>query len=310
MGPPDLAASAQMKEAFGALASMFVDKSLVLPENPKRPKARRRDGPRDQDIAMADPPQTGELQAPALKMLTTMAQLLIRHDQELQGLRRMDQYILFLNPEPTGALHLLLHETVQWKEKVEKLEESSMSQMMPLRQHLMIALLTTMRTRLAKIMQSQETEQIYITSVEKGLILADRSFPFHRWDQKSQMLILDKKTPVSAKKMDQHLEELVEMMQDRELVVRFHALRAPDLKAEQVVPWRLQINMRSDRAYDLLYQLAHNSIWMVVGATMKQHTLHQTPMATALQSMMGQPKGKGKGKQKAPKKAIPTKTES
>ena len=61
---------------------------------------------------MVDPPQTGDQPTPAMRMLTTMAQLLIRHDQELQGLRRMDQYILFLNPDPTGALHLLLHETV------------------------------------------------------------------------------------------------------------------------------------------------------------------------------------------------------
>ena len=64
-------------------------------------------------------------------------------------------------------------------------------------------------------MTSKETDQIYITSVDKGLILADRSFPYHRWDPKTQTLVLDKKTPVSAKKMDQHLEELVEMMQDR-----------------------------------------------------------------------------------------------
>jgi len=303
MGPPDLAASAQMEEAFGALASLFVDHTLALPENPRQTKARKRDGPKGHDAEMVDPPQTGDQPTPAMRMLTTMAQLLIRHDQELQGLRRMDQYILFLNPDPTGALHLLLHETVQWKEKAEKMEDSSLTQMMPLRQHLMLALLTSMRNRLAKLMTSKETDQIYITSVDKGLILADRSFPYHRWDPKTQMLVLDKKTPVSAKKMDQHLEELVEMMQDRELVMRFHALRAPDPKSDRVVPWRLQINIRSDRAYDLLFHLAHNSIWMAVGATMKQHTLHQTPMATALQSMLGQSKGHGKGKQKVHKKS-------
>ena len=216
----------------------------------------------------------------------------------------------FLNPDPTGALHLLLHETVQWKEKADKMEDSSMTQMMPLRQHLMLALLTSMRNRLAKLMTSKETDQIYITSVDKGLILADRSFPYHRWDPKTQTLVLDKKTPVSAKKMDQHLEELVEMMQDRELVMRFHALRAPDLKSDRVVPWRLQINLRSDRAYDLLFHLAHNSIWMAVGATMKQHTLHQTPMATALQNMLGPPKGQGKGKQKGHKKSQTAKSAS
>ena len=84
-----------MKEAFGALASLFVDQTLVLPENPRQTKARKRDGPKGHDAEMVDPPQTGDQPMPAMKMLTTVAQLLIRHDQELQGLRRMDQYILF-----------------------------------------------------------------------------------------------------------------------------------------------------------------------------------------------------------------------
>jgi hypothetical protein len=224
-----------------------------------------------------------------------MAQLLIRHDQELQSLRKMDQFILFLNPDPTGALHILLQETVQWKQQM---DTASKFQMRPLRQHLLLALLEVMRTRAGKIVESKETDELYQTSLAKGLILQDKSFPFHRWDPQSQTLVMDKKQPVSAKKMEQHLNELLEMMVDKDLIIRFHALKAPDAQKERTVPWRLQVNLRSDRAYELLMQLAHNAIWMVVGATMKQHTLAQSPMATMLQNMTGQNKGKGQGKGK------------
>ena len=89
------------------------------------------------------------------------------------------------------------------------------------------------------------------------------------------------------------------MMQDGELIIRFHALRSPN-EQQKIIPWRLQLNLRSDRPFELLHHLAKNSVWMAVGASMKQHTLHQTPLATTLQSMMGgskaPPKGKGRGK--------------
>ncbi|CAL1138037.1 unnamed protein product [Cladocopium goreaui] len=290
----EMAAAEQMKEAFGALASLFRDPTLKLQENPRQAKARKRDDQNGRDTEMADLPPDVPQQQPALQMLTTMANLLIRHDQELQSLRKMDQYILFLNPDPTGALHLLMEATVQWRKK-------SKSLMMPLRQHLVLALLNKMRDRLAQLMKCNETDQLFTTSLAKGLILADRSFPFHRWDPQAQQLVLDKKSPVTGTKMDQHLEELTEMMQDPELVVRFHALRTPDSQLDRVIPWRMQINLRRDRAYELLHQISFNAIWMVVGATMKPHSLNQSPMATHLQTMLGQ-KGRGKGKHRPQKK--------
>ena len=51
---------------------------------------------------------------------------------------------------------------------------------------------------------------------------------------------------------------------DRDLVIRFHALKAPTVKVK-VVPWHPKNNMRSDRPYDLLFQLAHCGPWMVLG---------------------------------------------
>ena len=239
---------------------------------------------------------------PTLQLLKTLTQLVVRHDQELQSLRRMDQFILFLNHEPQGALHILLQETETWKAQM---EQGKHSQHLALRQHLMIALLRNMQTRAGQIVAAKETDQLHQTSVTKGVILADKSFPFHKWDPQEQKLVIDKKPALSSTKMHQNLTELLEMMQDRELIIRFHALRAPT-DQQRVIPWRLQLNLRSDRPFELLHYLTHSSVWMTVGASMKQHTLTQTPMATTLQSMLGssknQNKGKGRGKHSKPAK--------
>ena len=135
---------------------MFKDMTLQLQPNPKQPKMRRRHAPNNQESAdmedqdMADPPSV-----PVLRLLSTMAQLVIRHDQEIQNLRRMDQFMLFLNQEPKGALHLLLEESKQWKQLQ---ENASSSQMTPLRQHLMQALVKQLRSRAGQIVESQDTD--------------------------------------------------------------------------------------------------------------------------------------------------------
>ena len=300
MEAAEMDAQQQMMEAFQQLAPLFQvkDETLQLPPNPRATKARRREDQGNQGSTPAVETQGGP-GAPAMQMLALMTQLLVKHDQELQSLRRMDQFILFLNPEPTGALHVLLQESAQWKKKM---DDASASLKMPLRQHLMITLINVLQSRAGKIVESKETDVLYTTSLQKGVILADRSFPFHRWDSATQKLILDKKQPISAQKMKQHLDELLDMLTDKELIVRFHALRPVQDQTNKVVPWRLQINMRSDRPYELLFQLAHSAIWMTVGASMKPHTQGQTPLATTLQSMLNKSKGKGKGKGRQPSK--------
>jgi hypothetical protein len=289
----DIGITDQMREAFGAIMPML-DKSLSLTPNPRRSKAPRRGDTNPEDEGQ-QATQQQEIKH-MMQMMQLMAQMVVKQDQEWNSLRRTDQFILFLNPDPQGALHQLVQETAQWKLQM---ENSSKSQMKPLRQHLILTLLQALHTNAGKIVESKETEPLHQTSVQKGLILADKSFPFHRWDAHTQKLMIDKKQPVSSQKMFQHLTELQEMVLDRDLVVRFHALKAVSDKDLKAVPWRLQINLRNNRAYELLLQLCHNAVWMAVGATLKPHSLGQSTMATNLQAMLHKPQGKGKGKHQA-----------
>ena len=292
----EVGAAEQVIEAFSQLAPLFRDNSLKLEPNPRVTKQRKRETPGQ----TGKPPQQADHDQqealPVMQLVRTMANLIIKHDQELQNLRKMDQFILFLSSEPLGALHLLAQESKIWKQKM----EASTPHMLSLRQHLTITLLKALRQRAEQIVQAKDTEELYLTSVQKGLILKDRSFLFHKWDHAEKKLVLDKKTPISAAKMGQHLEELLEMLQDPYLVIRFHSLK-PHSQDLQSVPWRLQLNLRSDRPYELFLHLAHSSLWMLVGASMKPHSLGQSGLATAVQSLMN---GKGKGKGKRAKQEL------
>ena len=57
----------------------------------------------------------------------------------------------------------------------------------------------------------------------------------------------------------------------------------------------------SRAAVALLQTLAHSGIWLLMGTSMKPHSLRQSPLAYDLQQALGMskpPKGKGTGKLK------------
>ena len=93
MEDSDQTISTQMMETFKELAPLL-DKSLQLAPNPRRAKAPRKGGANAPDEA-ENLHQQEKPTGKAMQLLTTMAQLIVRHDQELNSLRRTDQFILF-----------------------------------------------------------------------------------------------------------------------------------------------------------------------------------------------------------------------
>lgn len=97
MASADQGMQGQMLDTFGALAPLLaqLDHSLKLPPNPRAPKTRKR-GDHPMSPKAEDDQHMDEHKVPhTLQLLKTLTQLVVRHDQELQSLRRMDQFILF-----------------------------------------------------------------------------------------------------------------------------------------------------------------------------------------------------------------------
>ena len=66
-----------------------------------------------------------------------------------------------------------------------------------------------------------------------------------------------------------------------------------------IAPWRLQLALRADRPWELIYSLSQSSVWSLMAMSMKPHNRFQSPMAERLETMLElRPKGKGSGKGK------------
>ena len=284
MEPEDLGASDQMLDTFAALMPMLqqYDTSLKLEPDPRASKKHRREDPALQggNGTAGAQPQVHHM----LQLLRGLTQLVIRHDQELQSLHRMDQFILFLNREPR------LGHSAERVADVEAADGEGSN---------CIDLATP--ATLGDPSAPHFADSSWTDCGGEGDRPIVQDLSRERVDsggqEQTQKLVLDKRPAISSAKMLQRLVELLEMMQDKELIIRFHALRAPS-EQQKISAWRLQLNLRSDRPFELLHYLSRSSVWMAIGASMKQHSLQQTPMATALQGMVQKPKGQGKGKSK------------
>ena len=297
----DEPALTEIRETFAFLAPVF-DKTLKLPPNPRAPKQRRMDttnkaGRTDHDQPHREQPKE------IMECLRILGQLALRHERSLSLLQSTDSFVLYFQQDQSGSLPGLLKETQKWQQLRQK-GPGEVTQ--PLRQHLCLWLMKDLQTRVMKVSESKQGDELLQICLGRKIVLEDMSWPYLRWDPSTKALMIDKKKAVSMKKMLEHLEELCEDMLHPALIVRFQGL--PMTSAQAAVPWKLQINMRHDRTYDLLVALAHNSVWMLAGTSLKLHQPKQSSLANALTQMMSGHKGQGKGSHKGKSKAKHTAT--
>lgn len=279
-------ALSQISDTFRQLAPM-IDPNLHLTYNPKSAKFRRTAAVPGADDAPEHPGR--QQQAHMMKMLQVMGSLVLRQERSLSLLQSTDSFILFFQQEKGGILQGLVTETQKWHQ----LRQQPQGPQMPLRQHLCMWMITEMLNRVTKVAESKPESELVKTCLERNLILADMSWPFLSWDVSQKKLVVDKRQPISMGKMLEHLKELIEDLRDPHLVVKFQSM-GPE-NQQGTIPWRLQLNLRQDRPYDLLVAMVGSAMWALMGTSLQMHKPKLSGLATTLQSMLPS-KGKGKGK--------------
>ena len=86
------------------------------------------------------------------------------------------------------------------------------------------------------------------------------------------------------------LQRLLELCQMDNTVVRFHSLR-PQQGQDEVIPWKLEVDMKNHETHMILQRLAQSSLWQLVSLRIKPHSLQQSRLADQLQLAL-KPKSK------------------
>ena len=163
----------------------------------------------------------------------------------------------------------------------------------PLRQDLLLHILTMTLERAQKINQCKKGDKLLDASMKSQLLLEDRSWPFLQWCHQTKSLVINGKQPsIPMEEMINHLTTLVDLCKVEGTIVRFHSLRPPNSQ-EQVIPWKLDVDVKCHEVHVLIKKLAQSSLWQLVSVRIKPHSLQQSKLADQLQPAL-RPKRKTK----------------
>ncbi|CAL1139466.1 unnamed protein product [Cladocopium goreaui] len=235
-----------------------------------------------------------------MTLLTAMGHLLLRVDADQQAMKKQDSWICFMQTGSQALLPSLVLKATEWKSQQKELDQSKMEQYLPLRCFLAQHLADTMLNRLTKLAQCAETDQLKMLARQHGVLTQDNAFPFRKWNPHAQELRQTGQSPIPLKRMIKYAEQLVEILKDPSVTIRFHSMKptSKDSSQDPIIPWMWQISMRADDLQVLLTTLQGSTMWSLLGMSMKSHAQTQSKPALALRDLMGKGSGKSKSKGK------------
>lgn len=272
-----------MLDIFKHLSPLLKQEKYSRPEGERETKKVKRE-----DAQKEGAPEV-------MTLLRAMGQLLLRVDADQQALKRQDSWICFMQTQSQGLLPTLIQKATEWKKQ--QMENASQpDQYLPLRCCLAQHMAATMLQRLQQLAQCTETDQLMILAKKHGVLTQDNHFPFQRWNPHAQGLRQTGQQPISLPRMIKYAEQLVDILTDQTVTIRFHSMKPAD--NETVVPWLWQISMRADDLQVLLTTLQGSTMWSLLGMSVKAHAQGQSKPAMALRDLLGKGTGKSKSKGK------------
>ena len=263
-------------------------------------QAPKKEGHNQSDAAQALPSKINLALA-----MTQLAKLALQLDREMQLMKKEDTFLFFFgNKGNDSCLHLLMQTTETWaKEHQAQKQANQVTTMIPLRLKLMQVLFTTLLKKLDQLGAAEPGSELLLMAQKNLVLLPDKTCPYLEWDHQNKRLRASQKRPLTLKHVHQLCNDMLEALSDINLVAKFHSL--PISNNTETTTWKLQLSMRQDQPWQLMQMLSHSAIWLLMGGSLKPHSLVQSPVAHQLQHTLGmsnQGKGRGKGKTKTKSK--------
>ncbi|CAE7657746.1 HERC1, partial [Symbiodinium microadriaticum] len=201
------------------------------------------------------------------EVIRAMGRLSLRLEDQLSVFSLDVEFILFLQTDSSGnkfSITASLYAAAQQWHRQKESDPASLTQ--PMRNILLYCLFSALLERLEKL----ETDPDMMAQVRKHI--------------KAQV------EPLSHREAVESVRVLLRLTTFPHVVGRFHALRkltaAP---SGDVIPFTLMAQNRtaeSHQLYTLMHRLARNSVWHLIGSTMRPTKIGRSPLAKQLDKMI------------------------
>ena len=269
-----------MLDAFSHLAPLMELAAHYKRTNDDEPYAKKHKA--------TQPPQKQEAMN---AILVQLSKVVLHLDKEMQCLKRQDCFLYFMQIAGKGPFPLMTQEAKTWHTEVKEAKIDPGQN--PLRTRLLTVLFRELQTRIDQMARCNPQDELWKTAVQKQTMTAAGEWPFLKWNPKTSQLQLDKRPPISMKRVQQIIQHVLELLLDPDNLIKFHSLRPQ----KETIPWLVQVNLRADPLWEELNNLTQNAVWQLLGCSMKRHSLQLSRPGQQLAEMTEMSrKGVGKGK--------------
>ena len=272
-----------------------------LPSSSRKPRRTgRRNGSRQRASRNGVQPSKQEAK-PTADLLASIILALLNHEDELTALRHHHGWIFYATVhQTTSVVPPLAKIQQQWKS-----DRSQESPGTPVRLALFAGLLHELHTRaqsfdhVAYDSTNQDKEAALITLpgalTSRGRHHTDENPAFYwnymRWDSKKQKTVIDsQRPPLSPKVVTTHLAAMLKLDQDQLTKFRpSRPLRTNLADEKPVIAFLLELALTIGDDHEAMHAfrlLANNSIWNLVGVTMRREGLRRSPQMQSLRDQL------------------------
>ena len=221
------------------------------------------------------------------EVVKAMGRLSLRLEDQLSVLSLDVEFILFLQTDAAGnqfSITASLYAAAQQWHKQKSEAPDTLSQ--PMRNILLYCLFSALLERLEKL----ETDSELMTKVKQMGLVEGETYVYLQWDASQGKHIRAQVEPLTHREAVESVRMLLRLSTYPHVVGRFHALRKLTANMSgDVIPFTLMAQNRtaeSHQLYNLMHRLARNSVWHLIGATMRPTKIGRSPLAKQLDRMI------------------------
>lgn len=144
-----------------------------------------------------------------VKTVNQSTKLCLQLDSDMQALKGQDSFVIYMATNAEALLPAMTQKAAQWKQ-----EREQRTTQMSLRQAMSQFMFQELLNRAQQLAQAKASDANYKMAVERQILDSNGCWLYHRWDQTSQRLVADNKTPAKTQTMMGWLQELVEASTD------------------------------------------------------------------------------------------------
>ena len=260
----------ELMNSFASLGPLLMQASQYHRSNDDEPNPKK-----FRNALVKQEEEPGPNQKALLGLVKLMAQVIIQHDRAIQMQHKQTCFVLFVQTSPGSALGVLTQQALAWKTQT----STDQAKPLTLRTFLLRSVILELQTRLVKLSQSSQGNQIWDTAVQEGVILADGSWPYQHWCHKEKKLIRSHRQPMGMARTLKEVQLLTELLNEEGQVMRFHRLKPQ----ATVVPWMIELSIRETEMWTTLMGMTQSTLWTLM-------------LEQLLTGQKGKSQGKGKKK--------------